>query len=125
VVRPGGVVLLRGFLADVPVTGLYRLFPGHERVAATFPATAEVVASFEAAGFSLAGIHDVMEPWRLDLPTWQERIRAVRHTDSALRHYTDDEFEAGVARVIARYAAVPGPVANEFTLRLLVLARPG
>ncbi|HZM31413.1 MAG TPA: class I SAM-dependent methyltransferase [Acidimicrobiales bacterium] len=123
VLRPGGVVLLRGFLSDVQITGAYRLFPGHERVAATFPSTADVLATFERAGFAPAGAHDVAEPWRLDPDSWEERVRSVRHKDSALRHYTDDEFDEGVARITARLAG--GPVPNDVTLRLVVLALPG
>jgi SAM-dependent methyltransferase len=123
VLRPGGVVLLRGYLSDVPVTGAYRLFPGHERVSATFPATGDVVATFEGAGFAVAGVHDVVEPWPLDPATWEERVRAIRHKDSGLRHYTDEEFEAGIARITARLA--DGPVPNDLTLRLVVLALPG
>ena len=123
VLRPGGVVLLRGYLSDVPITGLYRLFPGHERASATFPATDDVVTSFERAGFTLDRTHDVVEPWRIDPATWEERVRSIRHRDSGLRHYTDDEFEAGVARITARLA--DGPVPNDLTLRLVVLALPG
>jgi SAM-dependent methyltransferase len=123
VLRPGGVVLLRGFLSDVPITGLYRLFPGHERAAASFPSTGDVVATFGRAGFALAGTHDVVEPWPVEPASWEQRVRSIRHKDSGLRHYTDDEFEAGVARITARLA--DGPVPNDVTLRLVVLALPG
>jgi SAM-dependent methyltransferase len=117
VLRPGsGRVLLRGYLSDVPLTGIP--FPGAERAAATFPSTGDVVGSFAAAGFTLAGVHDVVERWRVDREVWAERIRSVRHRDSLFRHLTDDEFEEGVARV----AATRGPLVNDMTLRLVVLA---
>ena len=123
VLRPGGVVLLRGYLSDVPITGPYRLFPGHERASATFPTTDDVVTSFERA--ASAGPHARRGRAVADRPRPAGRngSGSIRHRDSGLRHYTDDEFEAGVGRITARLA--DGPVPNDLTLRLVVLALPG
>lgn len=121
VVRPGGVVALRGFLADVPATGLLGAFPGTERVAATFPSTGEVVASCEGAGFTVRHVEDVVEPWRVELPAWRARARDLRHVDSWYRELTDAEIAEGLRSVEAAYAGVDGPIASDVTLRLLVV----
>ena len=95
VVRPGGLVLIRGFFADLGFSGLFELFPGIERAAATFPRTDDVVEVFEHAGWRLEQIVDVPERWTFELEPWTDRVRSIRHTDSALRPLTDDEVEAG------------------------------
>lgn len=121
VVRPDGRVLIRGFFGDGTLTGLFSHFPGIERSAATFPRTDDVAATFERAGFARREVIDVNERWTFELEAWTERVRSVRHVDSALRPLADDEIEAGIASVHARYADTPGPVVSETTLRLLVL----
>lgn len=123
VVRPDGHVLVRGFFGDVPVTGFLAHFPGHERSAATFPATAAVVACFERAGFDVVRTDDIVEPWRFRIPAWSARVRELRHTDSALRPLTDEEIDAGIDAVTARHAGASGPVVSAGTIRLLVLRR--
>jgi SAM-dependent methyltransferase len=122
VLRPGSRVLVRGFFSDMRFTGLLALFPGIDRAAATFPTTSATVATFEAAGFTLDAVHDVVEPWRTDLPAWLARVHSIRHTDSALRPLHDDEFAEGVRRVSDTYRATPGPIPSDMTLRLLVLS---
>lgn len=121
VVRPGGLVLIRGFFADLGFSGLFELFPGIERAAATFPRTDDVVEVFEHAGWRLDQIVDVPERWTFELEPWTDRVRSIRHTDSALRPLTDDEVEAGIAAAHARYAGVDGPIVSESALRLVVL----
>ncbi|HEY7072868.1 MAG TPA: class I SAM-dependent methyltransferase [Acidimicrobiales bacterium] len=122
VLRSGSRVLVRGFFSDLTFTGLLAMFPGIDRAAATFPSTSSTVAVFESAGFSLDGVHDVVEPWRADLPAWLARAHSIRHTDSALRPLHDDEFAEGVRRVTDRYRGATGPVPSDITLRLLVLS---
>jgi hypothetical protein len=122
VLRPGSRVLVRGFFSDLSFTGLLALFPGIDRAAATFPSTASTVAVFEAAGFSLDAVHDVVEPWRTDLPAWLARVESIRHTDSALRPLHDDEFAEGVRRVTDAHRATPDAIPSDMTLRLLVLS---
>src|SRR5918994_325073 len=41
----------------------------------------------------------VPDVWRFDLDEWLDRVRALRHVDSALRPLTDEEFAAGLATV--------------------------
>jgi SAM-dependent methyltransferase len=121
VLRPRGRVLLRGFFSDMPLTGLFGLFPGIDRAAATFPSTDEIVSTFRSAGFPLASTHDVVEPWRTDLPTWLARVHSIRHTDSALRPLHDHEFAEGIQIVTDTYAGTPTPIPSDTTVRLLVL----
>jgi hypothetical protein len=119
----GGRVLVRGFFGDVSVTGFLEHFPGHERAAATFPSMAAVTVCLEDAGFVVERTADVREPWAFRAPDWAERVRSLRHTDSALRPFTDAEIEAGLAAVTDRYADAPQPATSEGTIRLLVLRR--
>src|SRR5580704_13764688 len=84
VLRGDGRVLIRGFFSDVAITGLLAAFPGVERSAASFPSTAEVVSSFERAGFRAERVEDVVGPWRVDLGSWSAGVRSMRHIDSAL-----------------------------------------
>jgi hypothetical protein len=81
------------------------------------------VDDFTAAGFSLDRVDDVVEPWRFELDGWVERVRALRHVDSALRPLTDDEFEAGVHAVITSSSgeSAGGPIVSDATLRLVTL----
>jgi ubiquinone/menaquinone biosynthesis C-methylase UbiE len=125
VTRDGGRVLVRGFFADLPVTGLLACFPGIDRAAATFPSTEAITATFAAAGFELAHEEHVVEPWTFELEPWAERVRRLRHLDSALRPLTDEEIEAGVQAVRHDHERRPGPIASPGTLGLQVFAATG
>jgi ubiquinone/menaquinone biosynthesis C-methylase UbiE len=122
VVRPGGRVLVRGFLSDTPLTGLFARFPGSERSAATFPSSASVFAAFERGGFTAVAAGNVVESWRFDVEQWRERVRALRHVDSWLRPLTDDEIAAGLAAVEQLADDSSAPLVSETQLSLLVLA---
>jgi ubiquinone/menaquinone biosynthesis C-methylase UbiE len=124
VVQDGGRVAIRGFFADQTVTGLLARFPGIERAAATFPTTGATVELFESVGFHEPSVVDVVEPWSFPLDAWVARARRLRHTDSALRPLTDDEFERGIHAVLDERGgeADPAePLLSEATLRLVVL----
>jgi SAM-dependent methyltransferase len=123
VLRPDCHVLVRGFFSDVPITGLLSRFPGIERSATAFPSTAEVTATFIAAGFEPVAQTDVVEPWAFPLDTWPDRVRTMHPTDSALRPLTTDEIETGIAAVLDRFSGGNGPVPSPGTLRLLVFRR--
>jgi hypothetical protein len=107
----------------VAITGLLAAFPGVERSAALFPSTAEVVSSFERAGFRAERVEDVIEPWRVGLGSWSAGVRSIRHIDSAFRPLDDAEFAVGLRVVAETYPDTAGPIANDATLRLIVLAR--
>lgn len=123
VVRPGGHVLVRGFFAEGAIGGFFAAFPGIDRAAGTFPATADIVAAFAAHGFVLAQTIDVPERWEFEPAAWIERAISMRHTDSAFRPLTDDEFDAGIRNLRAQYEGVAGPIVSETPLRMLVLER--
>jgi SAM-dependent methyltransferase len=122
VVRPAGRVLVRGFFSDTPLTGLFALFPGSGRSAATFPSSGAVLAAFERGGFTTVAAGDVVETWRFDVDTWRERVRALRHVDSWLRPLTDDEVAAGIAAVEQLADGGRAPLVSDTQLSLLVLA---
>lgn len=120
VLHPEGHVLVRGYFADQPMTGLFARFPGIERSARTFPSTTAAVDAFADAGLVLAAMVDVVEHWTFPPDTWVAAVRSMRHVDSALRPLTDDEVEEGIGRV--RTASAPGdPLQSDLTLRLLHL----
>jgi SAM-dependent methyltransferase len=118
VIRPGGRVLVRGFFADVPVTGLLAEFPGIDRAAATFPTTAAITDELTAAGFTADPPVDVVEPWTFKMADWPAKVWSIRDADSALRPLTDDEIRAGIAAV-SRAHADADRLASPGTLRLL------
>jgi SAM-dependent methyltransferase len=120
VVRPGGHVLIRGFFADLPVSGLFAHFPGIDRSARTFPTTRQVTATLAAADLQCETVRDVIEPWRFELNAWVESVRRVRAIDSALRPLTDAEIEAGITSVVERFAGERKTVESDTVLRLLV-----
>ena len=122
VLRPGGVALVRGFFADVPVSGAFGRFPGIERAARSFPSSTDAVDDFARAGLAHAGTDDVVEPWRVAVDDWRSRVAGVRSSDSLLRHLTDEEIDAGVHA--NERAARNGYVDSEVTIRLLCFAAP-
>jgi SAM-dependent methyltransferase len=119
VTRPGGRVLVRGFFSDVPVTGLLSAFPGIARSAGSFPSTPEIVECLEAAGFGVEPPENVVEPWQFELESWVNRVKSIRHTDSALRPLTDSEFEEGL-RVVRSSHSSSERIVSDGTLRLVV-----
>jgi SAM-dependent methyltransferase len=122
VARDGCRVLVRGFFADTPVTGLLARFPGIERSAASFPSIARISACLTGAGFAIEHQEHVIEPWTFTLGPWTERVRRLHHVDSALRPLTHEELEAGIRAVHDDHDAgdvIPSPG----TLTLLVARR--
>jgi len=120
VVRPGGVVAVRGFFRDTPLAWHFAQFPGIERSVAQFPPTADVVAALGAAGLALVHQEDVAEVHDL-AAEWADKIGRQRTADTMLRPLTDDEFSAGVAAVGA--AVAQGRQSVDVALRLLVCRR--
>jgi hypothetical protein len=81
-----------------PPVALFGHVPGAERVAATFPDTAATARAFATAGFGVSRHVDVTEGWRVEVAAWVERVRAMRHVDSWLRPFTDEERARARAR---------------------------
>jgi SAM-dependent methyltransferase len=124
VLRPGGRVLVRNYLADQGRIGLMGLFPGIERSIARFPSTAELVARADRQGLALVDAIEVDEVWRWDLRAWADAMAEVRHGDSMLVPLTDDEVATGLAAVRAEGACRPGVQDVHLPLRLVTFSRP-
>ena len=61
------------------------------------------------AGFDLERVIDVHEPWMFHVPEWADRVRELRHTDSALRPLTDDEIDERERAALAAVCATTLP----------------
>ena len=124
VVGPVDTCWCGGSSPTYPSPASWSRFPGIERSVATFPSTAEVDATFSAAGFDSVRQVDVVEPWTFPLDTWPDRVRTMHPADSGLRPLTVDEIEAGIETVLDRFSGQEGPAPSPGTLRLLVFRRP-
>jgi SAM-dependent methyltransferase len=125
VLRPGGRVLVRNYLADQGRIGLMGWFPGIERSIARFPSTGELVDRAGRHGLVLVDAVDVDEVWSWDLRAWADAMADVRHADSMLVPLTDDEVAAGLATVRAEGARRPGVHDVHLPLRLVTFTRAG
>lgn len=123
VIRSGGVVFVRGYFADTPVTGLLSSFPGIDRASRSFPTSIDTARDFAAAGFRQLTSVDVVETWTFELSDWIGRARSLRDADSMLRQLRDDEFEAGLVAIEAEHGERPERVVSATTLRLLTFER--
>jgi malonyl-CoA O-methyltransferase len=123
VLRAGGRVLVRGFVADQGPFGLGHHFPGIERSIARFPTVAALTAAFAAGGLALHDVVEVREDWSWDLAAWADGAAELRHADSMLAPLTDDEFAAGVASVRAEGERRPGVQVVPGALTLLTFTR--
>jgi SAM-dependent methyltransferase len=74
-------------------------------------------------GFVTPTVTPVHEVWHFDLRAWTSRARQLRQTDSALRPFTDEEFEAGIASIRNDPAHQQGTITNRFPLNLIALHR--
>jgi ubiquinone/menaquinone biosynthesis C-methylase UbiE len=119
VVKPGGLVLIRGFFRDLPLALRFSVFPGIERSAAAFPSTRHVTDTLARRGVRLVTQVDVIEEHVL-ASGWESQLRELRSADSLLRPLSDAEFESGVAYLRALPTDAPGAQCHRVTLRLLV-----
>jgi ubiquinone/menaquinone biosynthesis C-methylase UbiE len=119
VVRPGGLVLIRGFFQDLPVPPLFAAFPGIERTVRAFPSTAQVTDAFAANGIGVVTQRDVVEVHEVT-ESWEANLRTLRSVDSLLRPLSDAEFEAGIASLRAASAGRLPADAHRVTMRLVV-----
>ena len=121
VVRPGGVVLVRGILRDSEPPPFLEFFPSAAAIVADqIPSASEVSAMF-AAGFEQL-THEVVEQETAPgLHEYHERIklRAI----STLELISDDEFNDGIERLreTAEHESSPRPVTEH--VDLLVFSR--
>ena len=123
VVRPGGIVLLRGAFGDrLPDQGWYRFFPEaravEERI---FPPLAVTTATFARAGFDEVALERVTLRRVEPMAEWASRLR--QRAISTFEHLTAEQTAAGFARLDAEVAANPGQVDVTEGADLLVLRR--
>lgn len=124
VLRPGGRLLLRANFSDHhPRPWWLQYFPrGYEADASLFQPLHEVIATFTAAGWRVAGFGTVTEPSSVTRGEMLERLRL--RTLSFFAQLGTDEVEAGFRRLEQAVAADPGAPAPVFAEPLLTL-EPG
>lgn len=96
VLAADGTVLVRGLFADLGKPAWLELVPGSERALAAFPAVATVRAEFARHGLQLSGTHTVEDSGPFTIGRAAERIRQLRHADTLLRQFTDEELASGL-----------------------------
>jgi SAM-dependent methyltransferase len=120
VMTDDGVVLIRGALADRGFIPALEFFPGAERAMSSFPTVAATRDHFESAGFRLVDVLDVDDMGPRTVGSVLQWISIVRHADSLLAGFTDDE----IARAIdAMKARDPDELLPGSTLALVVFRR--
>jgi SAM-dependent methyltransferase len=118
VLAADGVVFVRGLFADLGRIPGLDLVPGSARAVAAFPTVATVESGFAAAGLPLRAAEEVVDRGAATVGQTSEWIRTMRHADTLLLRFTDDELEAGLE---AMGTLDPGSLLEPATLGLLVL----
>ena len=107
VVRPGGVVFVRGLFADRhPIVAL-QFLPGEARARSRFPFSMATAELFGDGGFDCVAVQDVEDAGPSTVGEAMERIEAMRGADSLLAQFTDEEVAAGLATMHAMDPATP------------------
>ena len=119
VLRPGGHLLIRGYVPDRSRVPWLDWLPGADRARARFPSAADVRRAFEAAGLSRYDAVEVAEPRRHSRGQAASWIDGMREADSLLAALRPDEIEAGVAAL----RAAPDELLDPLALTLLSFRR--
>jgi SAM-dependent methyltransferase len=121
VLRPGGHVLVRGYVPDRSRVPWLDALPGAARARARFPGAADVARTFGAQGLALRDAVEVAEPHRHsrgDAASWIERMREA---DSLLTALAPVEIDAGVAAL----RTAPDELLEPLALTLLTFRLEG
>jgi ubiquinone/menaquinone biosynthesis C-methylase UbiE len=121
VVAPGGVVLVRGLFADLGLPRSVQSLPGWRRAVSTFPSISSVHAAMSEAGFGVLVTAEVQDNGPTTVGRVADRVRRLRHVDTLLGQFTDQEIAEGLSamdRVDARQIVEPS------TLGLIAYGRP-
>jgi SAM-dependent methyltransferase len=98
VVRPGGRVMIRGFMPDVSrVPWLFDVMPGADKARRRFPGADRLGEVLGQVGFTVHDVVNVAEPEgprASDSVTW---IETMRDADSILTALSDDDIAQGLA----------------------------
>jgi SAM-dependent methyltransferase len=119
VVAADGTVLVRGLFADLGRIPSLELLPGSDRALAAFPAVATIQAEFARHGLQLWSTHTVQDTGPATIGQAADRIRRLRHADTLLGQFTDDEITDGLC---AMNALDPSQSVEPATLGLLAFA---
>jgi len=123
VLRPNGLVLLRGNFADrLGDFTMCRYFPKARAIAEeSFPTWHETVDTFAAIGFAYETLRTIDQPTCADLAELARRTRL--RADSTLASLTDDEFNQGQAALERAAAESPSdPVVDTIDLAVFRLS---
>jgi ubiquinone/menaquinone biosynthesis C-methylase UbiE len=116
----GGMVFIRNsFPGRHDEIALFHFFPKAGRIASTFPTVDEVVQSFISAGFEFVTLRRIHEHSDESVSEMVERIRAMRHADTALAPLSDEEFADGLKSLMKAMSTTKRP--PPLGLDLLVL----
>lgn len=119
VLRPGGRLLIRGFVPGASRVPWLDHFPGAERAAARFPNMDAIRSLGRSSGFRVVDavvVEDTDRSSARDVATWVSRMREA---DSLLTALTSKEIEAGLENLRAMAERLLEPV----SLSLVVLER--
>jgi SAM-dependent methyltransferase len=97
-----GVVLVRGALADRGFIPALEFFPGAERAMSSFPTLSATRNLFESAGFQLVDVLEVDDMGPRTVGSVLQWVGIVRHADSLLARFTDDELARAIEAMKAR-----------------------
>ena len=100
VLKPGGWLFVRNQFADLGTTPWLEVLPGAARARQIFPRVSQVAELLGPHGLELIDAVEVTESSRDHSPqavaAW---IRRMRHADSLLIAFTDDEITTGLDRL--------------------------
>ncbi|MFC3502096.1 class I SAM-dependent methyltransferase [Micromonospora krabiensis] len=118
VLRPGAPVLVRSpFPGRHRRISLFKWFPEAVRVLDRYPDVARVRSAFAAAGFPVSTIEAVAQTSAPSLAEAAAHLDRRAHT--LLQLITDDEYDAGLARLRTAARDDSGPVVDHLDLLVL------
>jgi ubiquinone/menaquinone biosynthesis C-methylase UbiE len=117
VLRPGGVVLIRGAFGGRCVPSLYRFFPTAQAIVDSMPTVTDAIWSFERVGFASFYSEQVSQLLANSLGDMIERIRM--RADTTLELISDEEFERGLHELEETAKVEDGPVIDPLDLLVI------
>jgi SAM-dependent methyltransferase len=97
VLAADGVVLIRSLFADRGQLAGLEFLPGWEQARAAFPATARIEAELSRHGLGVVCAIDVEDAGPSTVSEAADRIRRMRHADTLLGQFTDQQIADGLA----------------------------
>src|SRR5690606_13616249 len=97
VLAADGIVLVRGLFANLGRVPGIELIPGSERAPGAFPTVATIERAFGGYGLRLVSCGTVEDAGPATIGQAADRVRRLRHADTLLAQFTDDEIAGGLA----------------------------